>query len=113
MTQPVGEAMPAPLGQLGKLVPCGASVTTTFLTRMITNRVLIPVEELNQREIHAAVNLNLSRLFPDDVDLPVRYDPPVHEPRKRPEPKFFYSGDGKSHSRVSYVRKTYKTHSRV
>jgi hypothetical protein len=72
----------------------------------------------------AEVVNNLSRLTALYVNDPVRYDPPAHIPVSwvfdeqakryvKPEPRFFFSGDGANKTRVVRKRHTHKTFARA
>ncbi|HEY6019095.1 MAG TPA: hypothetical protein VIY48_04120 [Candidatus Paceibacterota bacterium] len=75
-----------------------------------TGRVLVPIAELERRALHEAVNVNIVRLFSElgNKDLPVRYDPPPHTPRKQPEPRFFSKDCGPTGKHVRFKDPMYR-----
>lgn len=78
--------------------------------KRMTTRVLVPVDEMNRREIDAEVVSSLEKLFQHDPDMPVRYDPPMRKVRVI-NPKYFHSG-GRVHARIIHKRKVYSLWSR-
>lgn len=95
-----------------------------FNSVLRTGRVLVPVAVQEATVLALAMKTeldqSLSRLFAIDADVPVRYYPPAHIPQSwvfderasryvKPEPKYFFSGDGTSKSRVLHKRHSYKS----
>ena len=72
--------------------------------------VLIPLQEQERRAIAEAAQDFVIGLLAVNPEMPVRYDPPVHKPRKLPEPKSFYSGRP---SRTLYRVKRYNNFSKT
>lgn len=87
-----------------------SGITLTHKGRVLQSFDLVEeIAKTNARQaIEAAAQSYLSRLYTVEADMPIRFDPPEHVPRRQPEPRYFYNGDGKNHSRTTHARPSFK-----
>lgn len=82
-----------------------------------TGRVLRSTEEVQQEQADTVVEASLAvywaTLLEESKDVAIRFDPRPKPMKREPESLFFFSGNGKSNSRVMYRRKRYDTWSRT
>lgn len=73
-------------------------------------KVLIPLREQRRREVADAALEIVTGLQARCInpDAPMRYEPPVSNPKPTPEPVYFHSGRGSKRLRQSYAARQAK-----